>query len=291
MIAIFPELVSYAAAGNIEQLAVLTRLYFGGLNGKKPFLDIDSLVADIGLNFMESSLSYHGVILFDDKKGSLGITLLTNQGIPYVEKRFLIAHMIGHFLFEVQPMLLQGTNKRQGFSESLSPLSRYEQNYYPSSMEPLDLQREKNADLFASSLLMPKGMIMKACAALKDYGKISSMFGVSEAAAQQRHHFLLQDKDHLHQRESLEVYKKSKESADKEQIKPLKVNKLKKTNIEKGNAGGEDKQSIKSKQNTQLKADLAPEGKRKSNKAVKQGSDGLKRLRKIAKRLDSSVEI
>ena len=72
MIAIFPELTACVEARDIERLAVLVRIYFGGADARRPRLKVEEVIKDFGLELeIRHSKNYVGVTLLKDSKLSL----------------------------------------------------------------------------------------------------------------------------------------------------------------------------------------------------------------------------
>ncbi|NRA44773.1 MAG: ImmA/IrrE family metallo-endopeptidase [Oligoflexales bacterium] len=268
MLAIFPQLKSCVEKGQREHLAVLVRQYFGGDLAKKPQIDMEGLVEDFGIAVCRGPLSqYVGATLVEDQNGKFKVSLILSDGFNKSERQFMLAHMLGHFLFDIQSQLAMGDLSTRGLSESISPLVRYEQAYYPDIKKNRDIQREERADDFAACLLMPKGMFLKAYETLKDEALVANMFGVSEECVKQRYLRLVAEQDKRQTEEGFRSYAENSKKIEKTKLKEK---------IEVG-------QSLKPAKKTTNQA-ISAEPKQEDR-------PGLKKLRKLAKKLDSSVKI
>lgn len=272
MLAIFPQLKSCVEKGRREHLAVLVRQYFGGGFATKPQIEMESLVEDFGIKVCNGPLNqYVGATLVEDNKGEFKVSLLISDGLNQPERQFMLAHMLGHFLFDIQNQLAVGDLLTRGFSESISPMVRYEQAYYPDIKQNVDAQREERSDDFAACLLMPKGMFLKAYETLKDEVIVANLFGVSADCVKQRHLRLSAEQDKREVEKGLKSYVQQSQS-------PSQV---------------ESKQHAKSTQPYQpavAQADEVPLSSKKES-VKKEQKPGLKKLRKIAKKLDNSVKV
>ena len=274
MLAIFPEIKSCAEEGDIEKLAIMIRMYFGGVNAKKPKIDVDSVIESFGLVIqVNPENEYMGVILVNDVNGKFQVSFLIRDGLGKMERSFLLAHMLGHFLLDVQKNLLKGDLNRYGYGERISPLIRYEQSYYPDIHKNPETSKIARADSFAASLIMPKAMFVKACQTIDDLTIIANIFGTSKPSVQQRKNELLTPRPQAQSNETL-----NHQPNDKKMKKNL------------GSGGNKSFDNIDGKQKSQKKSiqndlDGTSSSKGQSNKG------GIKRLRKIAKMFDKSVKI
>ena len=273
MLAIFPEIKACVEEGEIEKLAVTIRLYFGGAMAKKPKLCVDTIIECFGLHVQsKANLEYMGVTLVDDNNGKFEVSLIIREDLSKLEKSFLLAHMLGHFLFDIQQGLVSNELKSCGIGESISPLVRYEQNYYP-DLKNNETVKEFRADLFAASLLMPKAMFSKACKLLHQDGVIANVFGTSEASVRRR---------------KLDLSTKKQGNLNKNKINPMQISKnmkhkkINNANKNKDVVNGSDKYPVSKGQAMRTN----PKSQESEN-----SSGGLKRLREIARMLDKSVKL
>ena len=273
MLAIFPQLKSCVEKGQREHLAVLVRQYFGGRLAAKPQIDMEGLVEDFGIAICRGPLNqYVGATLVEDCKGQFKVSFVLSEGFNTTERQFMLAHMLGHFLFDIQHQLASGDLKTRGLSESISPMVRYEQAYYPDIGKSEDVQREERADDFAASLLMPKGMFVKAYETLNNDGVIANVFGVSEACVRQRYLRLSADKGKGQVQKGFRSYAEHSQKIKKTTpAQPSLVNSPQSSTVEKQNPG--------------------PEPKKMEKEHVRKKGQGLSKLRKLAKKLDSTVKL
>ena len=185
MIAIFPEIVSCAAAADLERLAVLVRLYFGGDETFAPVLETEQLLIGAGIEVQRLPLDYEGALLAKDERGAFRIVAVVRQGLTKIEERFLLAHLLGHYLLDIQPMIAGGELQVRGFRESFSPLQRYASR---SRQAPGDREAEfdARADRFASCLVLPRALVKRAYAKMGAVKPTAQFFGVTLQCLQRR---------------------------------------------------------------------------------------------------------
>ncbi|MFK7826846.1 MAG: ImmA/IrrE family metallo-endopeptidase [Oligoflexales bacterium] len=274
MLAIFPQLKSCVEKGQREHLAILVRQYFGGDCARKPQIEMQGLVEDFGIAVCNGPLSqYVGATLVEDHDGKFKVSVILSEGFNRSERQFMLAHMLGHFLFDIQNQLALGDLLTRGLSESISPLVRYEQAYYPEIKKSRDIQIEERADDFAACLLMPKGMFLKALETLKDESMVANLFGVSEDCVKQRAQRLSGEQD------KRQIEKGFKSYAEHSQ-------KLKKSELDKKVDKALTPKSTATHPSTRsdLKKSAPPDVKKEQGR-------GLTKLRKLAKKLDDSVKL
>lgn len=186
MIAIFPATLACAAKGDIEELVVIIRRYYGGEETFAPCPDVKGIAARVG--FCVEKLPFDGVgaLVAKDERGVFAITAIVAPHVDQVAERFLLAHMLGHYFLDIQPLIARGEWQRSGFRENACPLRRYSQGDLTKEPPSYDLAKEMRADLFASSLLMPLGMVRRAIAALHDKDKVARFFGVTRPCLDRR---------------------------------------------------------------------------------------------------------
>lgn len=186
MLAIFPELVNLAQSENVEYLSVRIRQYFGGNVSTNPMLDLDLVIDGLGIPSQTIELGYPAALAADDKGGSFTVGLFFDVTVTGVQRRFLQAHMLAHFLFDYQNLIATGELKKTGYKEAVLPLKRYTSGLGANLSNPIESRREELCDKFAAALLMPKGMLLKVYSALEDTDKVARIFGVTSDAVLQR---------------------------------------------------------------------------------------------------------
>lgn len=186
MIAIFPEIMSATDSGDVEKLAILARKYFAGKDRFRPAPDLNALAESAGISIERLPLEVHGILAARDVKGTVTVAAFVNKSLAADEERFLLAHMLGHFFFEIIPMVARGEWNASGFRETFSPLKRFAQNISYDQNRSVELAKELLADRFAGALLMPVAMVIKASEKIKDQAKLAAFFGVSRACLQRR---------------------------------------------------------------------------------------------------------
>jgi hypothetical protein len=184
MIAIFPELATCAAGGDVERLAVLARRYFGAGDGRAPRLDVHGLLEDAGLKVRRIAFDPVGALVGRDEGGAFTVAIVVSDRLDPDQERFLLAHALGHYLFDVQPPLSRGEWQASGFREAQCPLRRYVQGMHTGTGGAFD--PEDRADRFAGALLMPLGMVRRAMERLGDVDAAAKVFGVSAPCLRRR---------------------------------------------------------------------------------------------------------
>ncbi len=185
MIAIFPEIVAAAAAGDVERLAILVRRYFCDRETFAPKPDVGRLMINAGMEVKTLPMDTHGALLAKDERGAFTITAVVNERVDETQRRFLLAHMLGHYLLEIQPVIARGDWQASGYREPQCPAKRYAQSS-PVDMNQLEARRELLADDFAVALLLPRGMVRRAFEQLKDVERTAQFFGVAAAVLGRR---------------------------------------------------------------------------------------------------------
>jgi len=181
MIAIFPEIIAAARQGDIERVAILVRKYFGGDKAESPVLDLKRLVSEAGIVLRRAPMREYGALLAQDEKGTFTITMLINEQTDRLTERFLIAHLLGHYVLNIQPLVAAGDCRVTGYQELTCPMQRY-----ATKKEQHDDIEEDRADQFAAALLLPRGMIKKAAQVLDDLDKIAAFFAVHKVSVARR---------------------------------------------------------------------------------------------------------
>ncbi len=181
MIAIFPEIVSCVASGDLERLSVLVRRYFVKADAQKPCVDMRTAISNLGVAIQSLRYPEYGSLLARDDKGQFTVTMvLSETALAPQHERFLLAHMLGHYMLHIQPKIAQGEFSISGFKEAVAPWERYATLESTSKLRAAEL-REVEADQFAAALLMPRAMVLKAQAKLQAIDKLAEFFGVDEA--------------------------------------------------------------------------------------------------------------
>ena len=186
MIAIFPEIAASAATGDVESLAILVRRYFGGTQTFAPKPQVDALIQRFGLTLKRTALPMHGALLAKDERGAFTIVMVVQERSDALAERFLLAHLLGHYLLDVQPLIARGDWQVSGYQESIHPLDRYGSASALAHDDPRGAKVEARADQFAAALLLPRGMLRKALGKLQDPAKVAAFFGVTAACLARR---------------------------------------------------------------------------------------------------------
>lgn len=189
MIAIFPEIVAAAAKGDVERLAVLARKYFGAGDAYAPRLDVQALLVYAGVEVEALPLETPGALVAKDERGAFKIVAIVGTHRDEAETRFLLAHMLGHVMLDILPVIARGDWQVSGLREVASPLKRYGQggvDQMPGQGAGPEARREELADRFAAALIMPLGMVRRAHEKFQDVAKTAAFFGVPRACLERR---------------------------------------------------------------------------------------------------------
>lgn len=271
MLAIFPEIKKCVEKNDIEQLAFLNRKYFGGEHRYSPKLDVQQLAQSFGIVVIDSDSDYLATVAVKDVGGKPQIFVALDQSLPKIEQKFLLAHCVGYIQIKIQTQMSKRELGKLGYGIKLSPLERYIGKHgrrqggyaYPHKEERDTLL----ADQFAASLLLPKGMFLKALNTLEDYIRVGHFFEVSTECVKKRFEQLTNSAESIpaeKNEETLEIDSKIRNNAVKNE----------RTNLEpKEPSGGKMRHATKAR-------------RPKTEKKL-----GMSRIREIANRIDQSVKI
>lgn len=186
MLAIFPELAELAKKEDLEYLAIRIRQYFGGEIATKPMINMDVVFQGLGIPTNTIELGFPSAIAAKDQDGKFNVCVVFDVTIHGAQRRFLQAHMLGHFLLEYQTKILNADLQKSGYKETVLPLNRYTSGLGTEYSEPGEHFNEHLCDRFAAALLLPKGMLVKVYSALGDSDKVAEIFGVTPSCVEQR---------------------------------------------------------------------------------------------------------
>jgi hypothetical protein len=244
MIAIFPEIASLAASKDYEALACAVRSYFAGPQAKMPKMDLIDVCQSIGIEINQGPSVELASLLAIDENGQFNVKIHWNPiDLTSNDRSLLLAHMLGHFFLHCQLEIARGASAHIGFTEQHLPTQRCDRSLYDSVEEQMKFDLE--ADRFALSLLMPKGMLRKAAEHLKTTANLSRFFGVPEEAVAYRLEYINAN-SHL-------------------------------------NIGSQRNNAVPVKRDALVKDP--------SNDSTKPNVQGIRRLREIARSMDSSVKV
>src|SRR5579862_468563 len=159
MFTIFPELVRCAWANEEERLALLVHRYFGSGEPLRVRADYEATLAKAGIKLCyETNLDAYGALLVRDDKGDVNPVFCIRKDLEWVEQKFLIANLLGRFLFDYQVKIVSGASKTNLIKEMQSPYQRFLLSKRPKhSQFSMQLTRlEWLADEFAGAFLLPK---------------------------------------------------------------------------------------------------------------------------------------
>lgn len=153
--------MDYTQSGNREKATSILKM--AGIHN--PPVNVYKIAKLLGFSIIESDfpINYSGEIFIENNVKSIGI----NKNHSLTRQRFTIAHELGHYL-----------NGHQYFDEEGKMLEDSEFDF----SNPIR-QQEKEANLFASELLIPKEFLIKE---LEQHGldinKLTEHFEVSSQA-------------------------------------------------------------------------------------------------------------
>lgn len=186
MIAIFPQIAACAGQRDVEKLAALVRTQFGFT---APNLDIGALMQSIGIESESLELDCFGTLLVRDEKGKFSVIALIPVGNREQVSRFRLAHLLGHFFFDVQGKIIDGHYSGHGFREVQCPYSRYiagVSGNLGETMSSDEIASENLADEFAAAILLPEALVTAAVSKGADVAALSTFFGCSPELVERR---------------------------------------------------------------------------------------------------------
>ncbi|WP_141735371.1 ImmA/IrrE family metallo-endopeptidase [Oligoflexus tunisiensis] len=259
MLALFPEILHTVNSGDLETLACLVRKYFADKHIYSPRLRVEPLLINAGLELSRDDIGEAARLFAADHRGAWHASLILSPSLRDPgEVNFTLAHLFGHFLCEFQPLMARGELKTHEVRERSGALGRF-------LKRPFSTPEEMQADAFASALLMPRGMVKKAYTTLGTVADTAAFFNVRPELMEQR---LAQ----------LELILTKTEPAPAPAPAPL------------------TKPAPTPQQNSVVKAQKAVaashyrrEGESTTKPEAPKSSEGLSRLRAIARKIDKSV--
>jgi hypothetical protein len=186
MLALFPEISQKAQAGDIESLAVFIRRYFAGELATKPRLDALATVRSFGIPVGMAPIKYFGAIAVRDEGGDIRASIIVRDQLTKEQQGFVLCHLLGHFVLQIQPRLAKTEWTSSGFKELIDPGRRYAFGEGVSGVSAQDFAAEDAADRFAGALLMPAAMLRRAMEKLADADKVAAIFGVAKEVLERR---------------------------------------------------------------------------------------------------------
>ena len=185
MIAIFPEIVACVQENDIERLAMLVRRYYGGNSPYKPALDWHDVLDNAGIQVEARAMEERAILCVKDERGSVKVVAFLNNNVESQrDQNFLMAHLLGHFILHVQAKLVNAEWRTSGLKESMSPMLRYAKGEQRGL--PLSASNELEADEFAAAILMPKAMIQRAQDKISDFSRLAQFFDVESMVLARR---------------------------------------------------------------------------------------------------------
>jgi len=153
------------------------RSYFAGPEKFQPAPDLDEVIRSIGIRTATIQMKDLGAIITEDQKGTFSATMLVNNTVTDpIAKRFLQAHLLGHFFAHIQPAVARSDWSVSGYRESVYPHERYAMGGAISIETDKQAKLEQEADLIAASFLFPKGMVLRAHERMKSPQAVADFF-------------------------------------------------------------------------------------------------------------------
>jgi len=266
MLALFPEILHTVSSGDLETLACLVRKYFADQHIYSPRLRVEPLLINAGLELSRDDIGDAARLFAADHRGAWHVSLILAPKLRDPgEVNFTLAHLFGHFLCEIQPLMARGELKTHEVRERSGALGRF-------LKRPFGIPEEKQADAFASALLMPRGMVKKAYATLGTIADTAAFFNVRQELMEQR----LAQLD-LAPTKTEAARAPAPASAPVSAPIPTPASKPQQTSLEKA-----QKSVAASHYRREEEATAKP--------ATPKSSEGLSRLRAIARKIDKSVD-
>lgn len=186
MLALFPEIATCVQSKDLEKLSVVTRTYFAGESAAKPKLDALGTIRQFGIPVGMAPIKYFGAIAVKDDDGDIRASIIVRDTLTKEQQSFVLCHLLGHFLLQIQPRLAKSEWKSSGFKEMTDPLRRYAFGEGLSGLSAKDFANEDLADRFAGALLMPAAMLQRAMEKLGDVARVADIFGVEPGLVERR---------------------------------------------------------------------------------------------------------
>ncbi len=159
MFTIFPQIQAIVKEDDVEKLALVVRQYYLGPKARIPSLKLDLLLQNCGVLCHSLELGYKAALVIEDRNGQIRPRIVVNHIVKDHERRFLLAHILGHLFIDIQEDLIAGKSTRLGLYEDDSPIKRY----LGEQTESIQAH-ERKADLFAAAILAPKALVKAALA-------------------------------------------------------------------------------------------------------------------------------
>ncbi len=302
MFAIFPEILQLVQKGDLETLACSVRKYFGARTTYSPRLDVEGLLTQMGIRVEREKGPGIGRVRAFDAKGQYSVVLSLNVSIQDVrEKNFTLAHLLGYFLFAIQPSMAR--------ADLSSELYQLEGDLYEFSAatggqkQQRKSARLQEADLFALALLLPQGMVKKAHQRFNGVdGPTAAFFNVSPLVMKQRLQQLgmgpkrVQNPPPKTPRAAPARSERPQPNPELSPAKPLasSLERAQKSLVSMSYRREESRSSkLEAPADDKLTASSsASASKAKTREPQNEGSNqGLQRLRELAKKIDRSVDV
>ncbi len=290
MLALFPEILHVVATGDLETLACLVRKYFADRQIYSPRLRVEPLMTNAGLILSRDDITDAARLLAADHRGAWHVSVVLSPGMRDAgEMNFTLAHLFGHFLCDIQPLMAKGELQTREHRERTGALARY-------LKRPMSAPEELQADAFANALLMPRGMVKKAYETLGTIKDTAAFFNVRLELMEQR----LSQLDLL-PRSTPKAAPSRPEQQGSAAPEPAKVKveatpekaktPLAQSSLVKAQKSVAAFNYRREEQSKETKAQPRPEEKSVPlEKTPPQSGEGMRRLREIARKIDKSVD-
>jgi|GEM_PF-3455388 hypothetical protein len=293
MFAIFPEILQASQARDLETLACLVRKYFASRQVYAPRFQVEPLFEAMGIRLLREAAPYFARIQVLDHKGQYHVSLTLRRDVEDAwEKNYTLAHLMGYFLLEIQPLMAQGELSAEAYQLDHGALARLVQSSSSAPDKAARKQARAAADGFASALLLPLGMVKKAYQTLPNVTDTAAFFHVSQILIEQR----LRALGLIQSERERNLRSRSKAEAAMEApaapvIPPEILQQAKRAKLPPPVLKSGDSSSLTRVQKSVASLSYKREDQRPQAEVEEGPGDGLKRLRQLAKKIDKSVDI
>ena len=297
MFAIFPEILQVAQKGDLETLACLVRKYFAERQVYAPRLRVEPLLSMMGISFTREPSPFAARIQVLDLKGQYRVAITIDARLLDTgEINYTLAHLLGHFLLAMQPLMARGELSAEAYQLQAGALSRL--------LSPPHANRSSNsspqslaADGFAQALLLPLGMVKKAHQKLPLASDLAGFFHVHSELMQARM-LSLGLEPTKPKAEKVEVAASappreptppSRTQAPMRSNKSGSLDRVQKSVAKLSYQKEEKRENING--SGSAKGERGSAKVRGQSEAEAEAGEGLQRLRQLAKKIDRSVDV
>lgn len=151
-----------------------------------PYKNVTDINQDLSIRFFpfvsDNIKNFSGIIIFNKTENDPKYVININSSKPETRQNFTLAHELGHYFLHKDKIESEGVIVDNDFFDSGRALFRMD--------EVEKSQIEKEANHFASALLMPSDLVADAWSKLKDVEACAKVFNVSVSAMSIRLEYL-----------------------------------------------------------------------------------------------------